>query len=125
MDRNIERADDALRKASQNGSKMAQALANTCDYYTSPYPRACSPTTGKVSNSIIELQTIHHDMRVGAFLWSAASSGGVRRHFSGKVNKRMKKVEQALVKKFGVITVDDEADPPICRMRNELFMSWL
>lgn len=110
VDLMVEQADDALYKASENRGKTERALANACDSSMYPYPTTCPPIASKAFQSIIELQTFYHDEKV-CVLMECVSEQGRAQTLLRRVNSRVEKVEQALVKKFGIHTVDDEGNP--------------
>ncbi|KAL9135605.1 MAG: hypothetical protein Q9175_003205 [Cornicularia normoerica] len=109
VDLMVKEADDALYKASEN-SRKTKALANDCDSTMSPSALTCPPIAGKVLQSIIELQTFYLDEREGVLIECVFEQGRALALLQ-EVNKKVEKVEHALVKKYGIHTVDDEGDP--------------
>lgn len=110
VDLMVEVADDALYKALENRNKAEQALANACNSTMSLYPATCLPLSGKALQTIIELQTVYYDEKVGVLVECDFEQQRAQRVLDD-VNKRVKKMEQALVKKFGIHTIDDEGNP--------------
>lgn len=110
MDSIFEEAHDAQRKASDNYNKTAEALANACDATMSPYSTTSPPIVGKALQTILELQMFYHDERMGVVIERGVERGQVK-GFLRAVNEKVEEVEQVLVKKYGIHTVDDEGNP--------------
>ena len=110
VDHMVEVADAALCKASENRKKAEQTLVNACNSTVSPNPATSPPISGKALQTIIELQTMYYDEQVSVLVECDFEQGRAQRVLDD-VNKRVKKIEQAWVKKFGYHTVDDEGNP--------------
>lgn len=102
----VDEADGAVGKAAENYRKTAQAIANSCNSAALPPP----PIAGKALQTIIELQKFYHDQRMGVLVECSLERGRVSALVI-EVNKRIAKVEQVLVKKYGIHTIDDEGKP--------------
>ena len=106
----VDEADGALQKASENFRKTVQTLAKACDSDTLPYPQTSPPIVGNALQSIIKQQKFYHDQRMGVLVERGFEAGRVLALLN-EVNKRIAKVEQDLVKKYGIHTIDDEGNP--------------
>ena len=110
VDLRVQQADDAFKKVSEDLRNTAVALANACNSTASAHPATRPPIVGEVLQGIIELQTFYQREKVHVLLQCRWDQTGAQRLIQ-EVNKRVKKVEQALVKKYGIPTLDDEGNP--------------
>lgn len=106
----VQEAEDARFKAFENREKTEQALANACISTMSSYPTRCPSIARKALESIMELQTFYLDERAGALV-ECVLERECAQAFLYKADKRLKKVEQALVERNDIHTVDDEGEP--------------
>ena len=103
-------ADDAFTEASANRENTVKALTNACNSTASPYPTTCPPVIGNVLQGIIELQRFYQEEKEKVLEECRREQSRVHT-FILKTNKRVDKVEKALVKRFGIPTIDDEGNP--------------
>ena len=104
------KADDALNKASEDRRNTEIALTNACASTASPYPTTRPAIVGEVLRGIIGLQKFYEHEKVGLVVECRREQRHVQTLIRA-VNKRVGKVEEALVQKFGIHTVDDEENP--------------
>lgn len=110
VDLRVQKADAALNKASENLRNTAVTLANACNSTASANPATRPSIVGEVLQGIVELQTFYQREKVSVLLrcrWDQIQA----QKFLQETSKRVKKVEQTLVKKYGIHTVDDEGNP--------------
>ena len=110
VDLTLEKANEALSMAVENIRKTEQAIANICDSPMYADPTTPPPIAYGVLTSILALQKFYYTERFEALRQCAFERGRVLA-FTRAVDKRVEKVQKALVKKFGIVAVDDEGVP--------------
>ena len=106
----VGKADDALNKASEDRRNTEIALANACSSTASLYPTTRPAIVGEVLQGIIELQKFYQHEKADVLVECRREQRHVQTLIRA-VNTKVEKVEKALVKKFGIHTVDDEENP--------------
>lgn len=110
VDLRVQKAEAALNKASENLKNTIVTLANACNSTASANPATRPPIVGGVLQGIMELQIFYQREKVSVLLqcrWDQIQAQRLLQQTSKRVNK----VEQSLVKKYGIHTVDDEGEP--------------
>lgn len=111
LDLIVQEASDAVSKASDNVKKTLQTYLDACgSTATSPDPTTSPPIAGEVLKTITELQAFYFAEKFDAGTQCSSERGRAHAVFD-KVNERVQQMERALVKKFGIHTVDDEGLP--------------
>ena len=106
----VGKADDALNKASEDRRTTETALANACASTASPYPITRPAIVGEALTGIIGLQKFYQHEKADILVECRREQSHVQTLIRA-VNERVEKVEKALVKRFGIHTVDDEGNP--------------
>ena len=111
VDLRVEQADDVLSKTSEDLGNMATALANACNSTASP-SQTTRPTllVREALRETMKLQMLYEREDVNERVNCRHEQIQVQMHLQAVI-KRVEKVEEALVKKYGVHTVDDEGKP--------------
>ncbi len=110
LDLMVKAAYDVLFEAVENHSKTYQTLTDVCDFTKSPFPTTRPSIAGDVLQTIIELQVVYSKEKEDVLLEYTIERGYVLGRL-GYLNSRIRKMERALVKKYGIHTVDDEGNP--------------
>ena len=107
----VEQADDALHKASKNLHNTAIALVNACSSPMSFHPESHPHImNSEVLKGVLELQKYHQGEKMDALVKCRCEQMHVQSYIQ-TVSEILEKDERALVKNFGVHTVDDEGKP--------------
>ena len=108
VDSRVAQADDALSKTSEDIGNTATALVNACTSAMSPCHR---PTlVGEALRVSMKLQMLYQREKVDVLVNCRREQMQAQMHLQ-EVNRRVEKVEWALVRKYGIHTVDDEGMP--------------
>ena len=94
----------------ENHSKTEQTLADVCDSTKSPYPITRPSIAGSVLETIIDLQIVYSKEKEDVLLKYNLERGYVLGSLD-YVSSRIRKMERALVKKYGIHTIDDKGNP--------------
>ena len=106
----VKQADDALGKASDDLSNTTTALVNACNFTTSPHPTSRPLVAGEALIGTMKLQTIYQREKVDVLVRCRREQMHAQMYLQ-RVDRRVEKVERALVKKYGILTADDEGMP--------------
>lgn len=112
VDRRLQKADAELDFASESLKRtagyLADALADACNSTASPTTTETDPTiVGSTLRAIIGHQTFSQEVSMADVLECRSDQLHARKLLEG-TSERVKKVEQKLVKKYDILTVDDE-----------------
>ncbi len=110
LDLMVKAAYDALFEAAENYSKTYQILTDACDSTKSPFPNTRPSIAGDVLQKIIEMQGVYSKEKEDVLLEYNLERGYVLGELV-YMNRRIRKVERALVKRYGIHTIDDDGNP--------------
>ena len=110
LDLKAKEAVEARQKAINDYNKT-WALAHACHVSTeSSRAIKCPAIAGEMLDTILEWQKFYQDQKVEALEECAVEHGRVQ-YFLLALNKRVEKVEGALVTRYGIWTTDEEGNP--------------
>ena len=112
VDSRVAQADDALSKTSEDLGNTATALVNACcTSAASPRHTITRPTlVVEALRATMKLQMLYQREKVDVLVNCRREQMQAQMHLQ-EVNRRVEKVEWALVRKYGIHTVDDEGMP--------------
>ena len=107
VDLRVEQANEALSKTSEDLSNTATALVNACNSTASPRQTTRPTFVREALRGTMKLQMLYQREKVNVLVNCRREQMHAQMYLQA-VNKRVVEVERALVKKYGIHTVDDE-----------------
>ena len=107
VDLRVEQANEALSKTSEDLSNTATALINACNSTASPRQTTRPTFVREALRGTMKLQMLYQREKVNVLVNCRREQMHAQMYLQA-VNKRVVEVERALVKKYGIHTVDDE-----------------
>ena len=107
VDLRVEQANEALSKTSEDLSNTATALVNACNSTASPRQTTRPTFVREALRGTMKLQMLYQREKVNVLVNCRREQMHAQMYLQA-VNKRVEEVERALVKEYGIHTVDDE-----------------